>query len=206
MPSTLTRALAAGAAPLLLLAALSLAQMPPGHPDVGPGRKSPDRPTAPEPERTPKTVAPRAEDVTSPDALIRAYYQSISGAKGEPRDWDRFRSLFLPDADLMSVQQMHQSFNIISLKPDEYANLNDVYFTKGGYFESEIHRETRSYGIVSQAFSTYESRRHKDAEAYSRGINAFQLLFDGTRWWISSVTWDRETPEDPIPAEFLPEE
>ena len=30
------------------------------------------------------------------------------------------------------------------------------------------------------------------------------LLFDGGRWWISSVTWDRESPSNPIPAEFLP--
>jgi hypothetical protein len=43
----------------------------------------------------------RAEDVTSIDAIINAVYDVISGPAGEARDWDRFRSLFLPEARLV---------------------------------------------------------------------------------------------------------
>lgn len=196
---TPTRSLVAGAAGVLLVGALAIAQMPSGHPDVSSPKKAEPLDETPLPP-----VAPRPQDVQTPEAVIAAYYASISGAKGEPRDWDRFRSLFLPDADLMSVQQMHQNVQIISLKPGEYMHLNDTYFTKGGYFESEINCELRSYGVVAQAFSTYESRRSQDQPAYARGINAFQLLYDGSRWWISSVTWQRENPNEPLPAEFLP--
>lgn len=211
MPTPITRILAASVIGVLAVSALSLAQqqLPPGHPKMPPGHpelSNPGKATAPEQEEQLPPVAARAEDVRSADAIIQAYYESISGPKGQPRDWDRFRSLFLPHAELMTVQQMHQNVKIISLRPEDYMHLNDVYFTKGGYFETEIHRDLRSYGIVAQVFSTYESRRVKDAPAYSRGINAFQLLYDGSRWWIASATWDRETPEDPIPAEFLPAE
>lgn len=211
MRSPLARTLVAGGALLLFGSAVTLAQLPPGHPGTGPGRKTPEpqpeatQPQEQAPEKAPEFFAPRPEDVQSVDAIVLAYYDSISGPKGEKRNWDRFRSLFLPDADLMSVQQMHQSTKIISLTPEEYMHLNGTYFEKGGYFESEIHRETRSYGFVAQIFSTYESRRQAEGEAYSRGINAFQLLFDGNRWWIASATWDRELPNNPIPAEFLPE-
>jgi hypothetical protein len=206
MSTPLTRALAAGAVGVLLVSALSVAQMPPGHPGnrTNPGQETTPKPTQDE-EPLP-LVAPRAEDVASADAIIQAYYASISGPKGQERDWDRFRSLFLPKAELMSVQQMHQNTKIISLRPEDYMHLNDTYFTKGGYFESEIHREIRAYGIVAQVFSTYESRRTPEEPAYSRGINAFQLLYDGNRWWIASATWDREQPHNPIPAEFLPPE
>lgn len=194
------RTLFAGAAGVLLLAALSTAQMPPGHPSIKP--PSPD--AKPFDETPLPPVAPRDEDVQSADAIINAYYASISGPKGQPRDWDRFRSLFLPKAELMTVQQMHEAVKIVSLRPEDYMHLNDTYFTKGGYFEAEIHREIRAYGIVAQVFSTYESRRSEDGPAYSRGINAFQLLNDGGRWWIASATWDRETPDNPLPAELLP--
>ena len=30
-----------------------------------------------------------------------------------------------------------------------------------------------------------------------------QLLRDGKRWWIASVTWDVERPDNPIPAQYL---
>ena len=211
MPSPLARALAAGATLAFFASALSLAQLPPGHPGVKPPTSKgttaePNENQFVEDPNDNVPVAPRAEDVTSVDAIIKAYYESISGPKGEARDWDRFRSLFLPDADLMSVQQMHDSSKLISLTPSEYMHLNSNYFENGGYFESEIHREVRAYGIVAQVFSTYESRRQAEAPAYSRGINAFQLLNDGTRWWIASSTWDRENPHDPIPSQFLPAE
>jgi hypothetical protein len=33
--------------------------------------------------------------------------------------------------------------------------------------------------------------------------HSFQLLRHGGRWWIVSVVWDFETPETPIPEDFL---
>jgi hypothetical protein len=44
----------------------------------------------------------------------------------------------------------------------------------------------------------------KDATPFARGINSFQLFFDGTRWWILTIYWQEETPEHPLPAEYLP--
>lgn len=45
------------------------------------------------------------DDVKSLDGIIRALYASISGEKGVPRDWDRFRVLFAPDARLIPTSQ-----------------------------------------------------------------------------------------------------
>ena len=35
------------------------------------------------------------KDVESVDTIIKALYEVISGEKGEERDWDRFRNLFV---------------------------------------------------------------------------------------------------------------
>ena len=43
----------------------------------------------------------KPEDVSSPDAILNAVYSVISGPKGQARDWDRMRSLFVPDARLI---------------------------------------------------------------------------------------------------------
>lgn len=40
-------------------------------------------------------------DVASIDAITAAVYESISGPAGQPGDWERFRSLFIPEARLI---------------------------------------------------------------------------------------------------------
>ncbi len=42
-------------------------------------------------------------DLASVDAIITAVYEAISDAAGEERNWDRFRSLFIPEARLIAV-------------------------------------------------------------------------------------------------------
>jgi hypothetical protein len=42
------------------------------------------------------TAAPA--DVATVDAIIAALYDVISGPAGQARNWDRFRSLFVPEA------------------------------------------------------------------------------------------------------------
>ncbi len=43
----------------------------------------------------------RPEDVSSPEAIVNAVYDVISGPAGKKRDWDRFRSLFADGARLI---------------------------------------------------------------------------------------------------------
>ena len=92
-----------------------------------------------------------------------------------------------------------------SLSVQEYIDRASVYFEKNGFSEKESFRRTEKWGNILQAFSTYESRHDaKDAAPFARGINSFQLFFDGTRWWILTIYWQEETPDNPLPAEFLP--
>ncbi len=49
--------------------------------------------------QAPPTADPA--DVESIDAIMTAVYDVISGEAGEARDWDRFMSLFIPEARLI---------------------------------------------------------------------------------------------------------
>lgn len=42
----------------------------------------------------------------------------------------------------------------------------------------------------------------EDAEPAARGVNSFQLIRFGGRWWITSVVWDVETDDRPIPGDL----
>src|SRR5438128_2105098 len=45
------------------------------------------------------------KDVSSLDAIMRSVYDVISGDKGKPRDWDRFRTLFYKDARMIPTSK-----------------------------------------------------------------------------------------------------
>jgi hypothetical protein len=49
------------------------------------------------------TIAPRTDDVSSLDTLIAAYYDVISGPAGQPRQWSRDRTLYIPDIRFVSM-------------------------------------------------------------------------------------------------------
>ena len=144
-------------------------------------------------------------DVSSIDAILRAAYDTISGPAGRQRDWDRFRSLFVSGARLAAVVPNHQEgFRTVVLSPEDYVQHDDAYFQTHGFFEREVARRTERFAGIAQVFSTYESRHAAaDAKPFERGINSFQLMNDGRRWWIVTIFWQGETPESPIPQEFL---
>ena len=146
-------------------------------------------------------------DVSSPDAILKALYDVISGPAGAKRDWDRFRSLFVLNARLMPTRPNPSGGATVSAwSADDYAALAGASLEKTGFFEREISRKTEAYGNIMHVFSTYESRRTGDPaeKPFARGINSIQLLKDGNRWWVVSIFWDAERPGNEIPAQYLP--
>jgi len=78
----------------------------------------------------------RPGDVDTVDHLLVSLYDVISGAAGKPRDWDRFRSLFLPDGRLGVVRPESPATqdaparkgDVVFLTPDMYVQRDDPYF------------------------------------------------------------------------------
>lgn len=144
----------------------------------------------------------RPEDVASIDAIMAAFYALPAGNPGQPRDWDRYRSLFTPDARLIPARGDPKGGAMaMYVTITDYISLNKSYFEKGGFSDKETARKVDSFGHIAQVWSTFESRHSEaDPEPYIRGINSIQLLKDGDRWWIVNVFWDFEGPGATIPA------
>ena len=154
----------------------------------------------------PPTVQAKPEDVSSIEAILAATYDVISGPAGKKRDWDRFRSLFYPGARLIPTGKRPNESEVRArvLSPDDYVERSALVLEKDGFFERGVSSQTVRYGNIAHVFSTYESR-HKadDGTPFARGINSFQLVNDGKRWWVMTILWQAETAENPIPAEYL---
>ena len=149
-------------------------------------------------------IKPRPEDVSSPDAIIKAMYENISGPAG-PRNWYRERSLFLEGARLIPIgKRVHKEGELQIMSIDEWIEDAKDFLAETDFYELEIMRQSSRFGNIVQAFSTYEARDSKDGEPIARGINSIQLLKKDGRWWIVTIMWDNESKENPIPEEFLP--
>lgn len=167
-------------------------------------------PAKPQPQTQPKSPqepptqvpAPKPDDVKSIDSILAALYNVISGPAGE-RDWNRFRSLFLPSATLTSAGKDREgNIHVRPRTVEGYVTGAGGYFGQHGFFESPIVSRVQTFGNVAQVFCSYESRGAAGEAPFARGINSIQLAHDGKRWWIVSILWDEERPDNPLPKEF----
>ena len=158
------------------------------------------------PPSPPSVPAAALADVATPEAIVGALYNVISGDQGVARDWDRFRALFHPTARLMPSGLNAQGVGVVrSITPDEYIALAEPVLVGQGFHEREIARRSERFGRIVHVWTTYESLHTlSDPQPFARGINSIQLFHDGSRWWILSVYWQGESPSEPIPADYLP--
>jgi predicted metalloprotease with PDZ domain len=142
-------------------------------------------------------------DVASIDGLIKATYDVISGPAG-PRNWDRFYSLFLPEAKMgASAKRPNGSTIFRSFTPAEYQKNNAPYFTQSGFYEQELGREAKEFGNLAHVQSAYQYRFTPDGKVEQRGINYFTLVKADDRWWIAELVWQDESNETPLPAAMI---
>ncbi len=148
-------------------------------------------------------VAADPKDVSSIDGIIKAFYATISGPKGQPRQWSRDNTLYMPDVRFVAMDLDDGKARATLMSHNQYINSSNDFFVQEGFTEREINRIFRRFGNIAHVFSTYEWWT-EDKKMSGRGVNSIELYFDGTRWWISAVSWDQEYPVRKIPKEFLP--
>lgn len=152
------------------------------------------------------TIPPDPKDVESVDAIINSLYNVLSAPAGEKRNWDRMRTLFVPEGRLMSTGKRRDGSSMARsvMTLEDYITASEPFLEKEGFFEREIGRRTEQYGSIVNVFSAYDSKRKlEDEKPFMRGINSIQLWNSGRRWWIVSVFWQAETPDNPIPGKYL---
>jgi hypothetical protein len=219
-------ALWAAAAALVLLslhACVKVIMEPvPGEPDIGRAAAAlaktanANGPEGPEPTPTPPPAfEPKPLEVqpdgSSVDAIVTALYAAVSHAPDSEPNWKRLRALFLPGAIIVPPKRADaEAFTVLDVDTFEarirkYIEGRRERHERPGFTEREIARRENRYGPVCQVFSTYETLwSPHEAPPFARGVHTIQLVSDGRRWWIASLSWDVERPDQPIPPELLP--
>jgi hypothetical protein len=147
-----------------------------------------------------RVPAAKPGDVNSLDGILKAIYDVISGPAGD-RDWNRFRSLFIPEARLTSATKKKDG-SVFLTDVEGYARGAGGYFKTHAFYESAIANRIEKFGNIAQVFSSYASRNAPDEKPFARGVNSIQLFNDGKRWWVISILWDEESLTNPLPPEL----
>jgi hypothetical protein len=160
---------------------------------------------AQQPAQPAPVPAPAPQDVATEESITRALYDVISGPAGGTRNWDRMKSLFLPEARLIPAGRAPDGgYRMRVMTLEDWIAGATPYFAREGFYERELAHRSDAFGQIVHRFSTYESRHaESDSTPFARGINSIQLFNDGKRWWVVNIMWDAERPGLVIPDKYL---
>ena len=78
-------------------------------------------------------------DVATLDAILHTFYETVSGAVGQPRDWDRFRTLFVPEGRLMPIVSLAgEKAGVRFLSIEDFIQRVDPIFAQGRFLGAGI--------------------------------------------------------------------
>lgn len=149
-------------------------------------------------------------DTKTINDIVKAYYEVVSGAAGKPREVARDKYIHHNDAIMVfpyREPKNGQNFALWSIK-EFHESIEQTAHNEVGFYENEIARQVFRFGRSATVISVYESRRRPDGPVFSRGVNFLQLFLDSDtdgsdRWYITSSSFERESENNPIPAEWL---
>ena len=154
--------------------------------------------------------AQRAATMWSPLRCLKCYAESLPADADASKNADSITRFEEAAVAVVNNDRAHVSFiervvhahkrvEAQRIEFDPVASISADYFIRGRGDGVEI-----VDGNIAQVFSTYLSFHKKDdKDPFVRGINSFQLMNDGKRWWVINIYWQAETPETPIPKQYL---
>jgi len=141
---------------------------------------------------------------TSSEAVIRALYDLVTFPAGTTPDWDKVRSLFIPEAVIVlrSSRTAQSVFSVDGFVQDFVNFIERAEVVKTGFEEKIVNVKLTEFGDIAHAFVIYEARIPERMPKPQTGVDSFQLIRQDGQWKIASITNELPTPERPLPDEI----
>jgi len=163
-------------------------------------------PTSPVHQDSIATLSPgwpraAAQDVNTPENLIATYYATLSGTADATRDWNRFRSLFYPEAHFLNLKTFQKGGHILAdnasvpqmiermqpnlSKADSIEHIASIdLHAAGSWTIANVQTDLRIHG------ARFDTCAHRKA--------TFALIHDVDRYWIAEILEDSTTDSGAI--------
>ena len=138
----------------------------------------------------------RSEDVSSPEAIVRAINQAVSGPKGK---WDsaRLRSLCIPSAHFYRfVEDKDHTLRLTTKSLDDTVHGFTVNHLKNGVYASTDQidilgsngKQNGSPGVKIAVVESVGGISDRPESSHGTDHAYFTLVFFDNRWWVVSRT------------------
>ncbi len=134
------------------------------------------------------------------EGIVNKGLTIVSGEEGVERDWEAFRMLFDPKAQISVVNHdslgnaVHQVYSL-----GQFVRLGMKFYETDGFIEYEISSIIEEYNGLATVFQGYYA---KELDYEEKGVNSYQLFFDGSRWWITSLIWTSDRNGIQLPKKY----
>jgi ketosteroid isomerase-like protein len=150
----------------------------------------------------PASAQTPADDVLqSPDALVRHIYDLVTFEAGTTPDWEVVRSMFIDDAVIVLRTSRDDTtvFSVDGFVDDFVAFIERADAEHTGFTETVIRTQSMEFGDMAHVLVLYEASIPGSERPPQQGVDSFQLIKKGDRWWIVSITNEIPTMDRPIP-------
>jgi len=142
----------------------------------------------------------------TPEGITAKMLEFISFEKGETKDWDEFRNLFLPTAQMIALDPdapPHRQASAMNL--EEFIRYAGPNYPKEGFEEIVIGVEVDEFNGIATVFQSFHCKTPSGSYE-ARGINSYQLVYLNDRWWIAGSMFINESEDVKLPNKYLFEE
>jgi hypothetical protein len=144
---------------------------------------------------------PACPPTTTLDQLTKAVDDAVSGPGNKDRTC--LREVLMPEVRLIPVTVADGQVKTTIYSIDDYISRVAKRGDKP-FYEHQIKYATETYGNIAHLWSTYTVTETPDGKPIVRGINSIEAVNDGKRWRVLEISWQAETPANPLPSELLP--
>ena len=139
--------------------------------------------------------------VLDPAEFNAAWTDAVIGPGN--RDHTCLRQLLTADARIIGAVPGKAGLPALEVEsPDEFIAWYEKRPTET-FWERTLHSSVEVYENVARVTRTYEVRASATGPIQSRGIEDFQLIFDGHTWRAFSLLWQDEVQGKPLPRRYL---
>jgi hypothetical protein len=139
----------------------------------------------------------------TPDGVVNELYRLICVPKGGPEpDWERVRSLFIPEAVIILrvSKDASSTFTVQGWIDDFIAYNTKAKSSERGFEEKIVRMAPTVFRDIAHILVLYEARMLDWSKPAAPGVDSIELVRKDGRWFIAAITNDLPNAENPIPA------
>jgi len=141
----------------------------------------------------------------SAERLVAGLYQAVTFDSGTMPAWENVKAMFHKNAVIV-LRTSKDSMTVFSLEgfvKDFVDFIDRFHAEKTGFTERVLRMKPLVFGDIAHVLVLYEASIPGSSRPPQKGVDSFQLIRQGGRWWIVSIVNELPLNKYPIPAELL---